>query len=178
MPTRSHKAVRRRGGLNRIGLLAIVLLIALGTLGVAYGAWVDEIYITGSLSTSSINTGLACGECYFVGETTEETDIDCEAGSTAMTLDIEVANAQEGLDYYCGFTVSNATGSLPIKIESMSLTGSYSGVVEAIEDLPAGTVIDPGLSDTGEVHIHLNTAASAGADLYYTLTVTVERWNE
>jgi hypothetical protein len=178
--------VRNRRGLNRIGILAMALLLALGAMGTAYGAWVDEIYVEGTLSTGDINAGLSCGnrweEVNGVVIDVPDTDIDCSGGS--MTLTIDVTNAQFNATptlnphYYCEFTVSNATGSLPIKIEDMDITGSYTGVTEAIEDLTEGTVIDPGDTATGKVHIHLTSAASAGANLTYTLTVTVERWNE
>jgi hypothetical protein len=172
--------VRRRRGLNRIGVLAMVLLLALGAMGTAYGAWVDDIYLTGSISTSDIDAALACGNCWEevdgVVIDVDDTDIDCNGGS--MTLNIKVTSAMEDVDYYCSFTVSNTADSLPIKIKSLGITDSYSGVVEDIEDMAVGDVIDPGLSATGKVHIYLTSAASAGADLDYILTVSVERWNE
>jgi hypothetical protein len=178
--------VRNRRGLNRIGILAMALLLALGAMGTAYGAWVDEIYIEGTLSTSDINAGLSCGNCWeevdSVVINVPDTDIDCSGGS--MTLTIDITNAQFNADpalnphYYCNFTVSNAAGSLPIKIESMDITDPYTGVSAVIEDLADGDVIDPGATATGKVHIHLTSAASAGANLTYTLDVSVERWNE
>jgi len=170
--------VRNRRGLNRIGILAMALLLALGAMGTAYGAWVDEIYVEGTLSTGDINAGLSCGNCYFVGESTDMTGIACNK-TAPWTLNTNVYTALEGLDYYCNFTVSNLAGSLPIKIKSMDITGSYTGVTAVItDDLEVGDVIDPGNTATGKVHIHLTSAASAGANLTYTLAVTVERWNE
>jgi hypothetical protein len=164
----------------------MALLLALGAMGTAYGAWVDEIYVEGTLSTGDINAGLSCGNCWEevngVVINVPDTDIDCTGGS--MTLNIDVTNAQFNATptlnphYYCSFTVSNATGSLPIKIEDMDITDSYTGVATAIEDLGIGDVIDPGDTATGKVHIHLTSDASAGADLDYILSVTVERWNE
>ena len=169
--------MRRRGGLNRIGLLALALVLALGVMGLAYGAWVDDVYITGTLSTSSINAGLSCGTCSVQGTPANPTSISCSK-TAPMTLNIEVTSAQQNVDYYCNFIVSNAAGSLPIKIASMSLTDSYTGVTEVIELLTVGTVIDPGQSATGRVHIHLTSAASVGANISTALAVTVARWNE
>ena len=167
--------MRNRRGLNRIGILAMALLLALGAMGTAYGAWVDEIYIEGTLSTSSINASLTCGTPYYEGTPAETTDIDCTGGS--MTLTIDITNAQEDVDYYCPFIVSNDTGSLPIKIESMSIT-DLTGVSEAIEDLTVGDVIDPGNTATGKVHIYLTSSEQVGENLAFTLEVSVERWNE
>jgi hypothetical protein len=169
--------VRNRRGLNKIGILAMALLIALGAIGTAYGAWVDEIYIEGTLSTGDINASLNCGNSYFEGETTDLTGIKCMK-TASWTLNYQVANALEGLDYYCLFNVNNDAGSLPIKIKSLNLTGSYSGVTAAIENMAVGDVIDPGNSATGKVHIYLTNDTSTGEDLTYTLTVSVERWNE
>jgi len=165
---------RSRRGLNRIGVLAMALLLALGAMGTAYGAWSDEIYIQSTISTGNIDAGLACGTCWEEPDTSG-TDIDCTGGS--MTLNIDVTSALEGVDYYCNFNVSN-TGSLPVKIETMNLTDLSPGVAEAIEDLIEGTVIDPGTSATGKVHIHLTSDKQVGQDLAFTLSVSVERWNE
>jgi len=165
---------RSRRGLNRIGVLAMALLLALGAMGTAYGAWSDEIYIQSTITTGDIDAGLACGTCWEEPDT-PGTDIDCTGGS--MTLNIDVTSALEGVDYYCNFNVSN-TGSLPVKIETMNLTDLSPGVAEAIEDLIEGTVIDPGTSATGKVHIHLTSDKQVGQDLAFTLSVSVERWNE
>jgi hypothetical protein len=167
----------RRRGLNRIGILAIALILALGAVGIAYGTWVDEIYITGSLSTSSVEAGLDCGT-FWEDPDTPETGIICLSGDGPMALNIEVDNATEEVDYYCNFIVTNTSSSLPIKITNMNLSGSYSGVFQAIEFLSVGDVIDPLDSATGRVHIYLTNADSAGEDLTYTLTVTVARWNK
>jgi hypothetical protein len=167
----------RRRGLNKIGILAIALIVALGVMGAAYGAWVDEIYIEGSLSTSGVDATLACSTCWEEPDTAE-TGIICSAGGSPMTLNIEVYDAMEEVDYYCNFIVTNTSSTLPIKIANMSLTDSYPGVVEAIELVSVGDVIDPGLSVTGRVHIYLTSADSAGEDIAVALAVSVVRWNE
>jgi len=166
---------RSRRGLNRIGVLAMALLLALGAMGTAYGAWSDEIYIQSTITTGDIDAGLACGTCWEEPDTSG-TDIDCTK-TASMTLVIDIDDALEGVDYYCNFNVSNA-GSLPIKIKKMNITNPYTGVAEAIEDLIEGTVIDPLSSATGKVHIHLTSDKQVGQDLAFTLSVSVERWNE
>ena len=168
--------MRNRRGLNKIGMLAMAMVLALGAMGVAYGAWIDEVTITGSLSTSSINASLTCDSCW-EEPVTDGTYISCSEGAP-MTLNLHVEDALEGVDYYCTFIVSNATGSLPIKIAAMDITDSYDGVTEVIELLPVGTVIDPGNSVTGQVHIYLTTDDSAGEDIDVALQVSVVRWNE
>jgi len=172
--------VRGRGGLNKIVVLALALLLAMGALGTAYGAWVDEIYIEGFLSTSDINTSLACGDCWEEVNNiiTNDTNPAISCTGSASPLSIEVTNAQYNATatlnthYYCEFTISNAVNSFPVTVASRSITG-YTGVHEEIESLPIGTVIDPGGSATGRVHIYLTDATQATKTLTFTLTVAV-----
>ena len=184
--------MRRRGGLNRIGLLALALVLALGVMGLAYGAWVDDVYITGTLSTSNVNASLLCGACWEevggIETDVADTDIDCSGGS--MTLNISVTNALPNVSYYCNFTVSNIDvdpfdpyESLPIKIQSVTLTtaGSYTGITATVVPIsPAGTVLDPGQSAPGKVKISVapDAPTTPPQNPVYTLAVTVARWNE
>jgi len=162
--------VRNRRGLNRIGMLAIALIIALGAVGVTYSAWTDEVYITGYLTTSDINTTLECGTCSPESGTTY---IACTPATNPTKLNISVANAQLGTDYYCAFNVSNAVNSFDVTVSSLSLSGSYPEVTADIEDLTVGHVISHGTSVTGNVHIQLTDNDSEGDTLLYTLTVIV-----
>jgi len=164
----------------------MALLIALGAMGTAYGAWIDEVYIEGTISTGDINAALACGDCWEevvegVPIDVPDTDIDCTGGS--MTLTIDVTSALEDVDYYCSFIVSNTAGSLPIKIKTVTLTpsGTYTGVTAVFDDL-TGTVLDPGpgpgSTATGQVHIYVTSQTDPPQNPAYTLAVTVKRWNE
>jgi len=179
--------VRNRRGLNKIWVLALALLVAMGAVGVTYGAWTDEIYVAGTLSTSGVNTVLKCGSCTInPDDPTGITGISClEDGQ--LTLEITVTNAQFSdvpqinTHYLCNFTIDNtAAGSLPVKIQSITIT-DYDGVTEDIG--PAGLLtgtyqIDPGGTAAGTVDIHLTTGEQVGEDLVFTLTATVKRWNE
>jgi hypothetical protein len=172
--------VRVRGGLNKIGVLALALLLAMGALGTAYGAWVDEIDIEGHFSTSGVNTTLECGACSLTGNPTG--DITCSPTSDLLEVTITVTNAQTLTDYYCPFTVDNtASGTLPVKIVSVDLSGTYSGVSASIENpIPAYTVLDAGDTTTtgSRVHISLTSDEQVGLPLTFTLTADVLRWNE
>ena len=176
--------MRNRRGLNKIGMLAMAMVLALGVMGTAYGAWVDEIYVEGTLSTAAVNTTLECGTCSLTGNPTgANTSISCSDTLDPLEVEISVSNAQALTDYKCLFTVDNtASGTLPVKIVSVTLapSGTYADVSAAITILPAPTVLDPGYTTTtaGEVHISLTSAASVGLPLEYTLTAEVVRWNE
>jgi hypothetical protein len=44
--------------MKKIGLLALALVLALGTLGAAYAHWTDTIYIDGQVCTGEVDVGL------------------------------------------------------------------------------------------------------------------------
>jgi hypothetical protein len=172
----------RRRGFNRVWILAIALLIALGAMGVTYAAWTDDIYIDGSISTTSIDDGLTCGTC---SPASGDSYITCAAvANDPLKLTITVKNAQfdaeNPKDYYCEFELSNEVDSWPVEVTSMSLINPFSaaGVVAEISsgtgDLQVGDVINPGASATGKVHIYLTDNTVMGQNLSFTLTVTVE----
>ncbi len=51
---------RRWSGLKKIGLLALALVIALGSLGVAYAAWNDKVYLNTTVQTGTVDADI-CG---------------------------------------------------------------------------------------------------------------------
>jgi hypothetical protein len=56
----------RRIGLKRIGLLALALVIALGSLGVAYSAWIDHVYVQGEVCTGTLDINAIASSSTFV----------------------------------------------------------------------------------------------------------------
>lgn len=54
--------MRRRGRteLKRMGLLALALVLALGSLGVTYAAWTDSVYVVGTVHTGNLDADI-CG---------------------------------------------------------------------------------------------------------------------
>jgi hypothetical protein len=56
----------RRAGLKRIGLLALALVLALGSLGVAYAAWTDSVYINSTVYTGTLDVDVTGASSTFV----------------------------------------------------------------------------------------------------------------
>jgi hypothetical protein len=162
----------RRRSLNRIGILAIAMLIALGAVGVAYSAWVDDIEISGSLSTSPVDDGLHCGAC---SPDSGESYITCATSADEMELTISVINPQPDVNYCCDFAFSNAANSWPVRIIGMDLSNPYSdsGVSVAFNNL-TGMVINPGNSAPGKVHISLDADEGLEGTFTFSLAVEVE----
>lgn len=164
--------MRRRGGLNKIGILAIAMIIALGAVGVSYSTWVDEISFTGTVSTGDIIDGLGCGSC---SPDSGDSYITCATSADEMELTISIINPQLDADYYCKFTFSNEADSWPVEITSMTLSNPYSdsGVSAAFDDM-TDMVIAPGHKVSGLVCIHLPDTAELEETLIFTLAVEVE----
>lgn len=184
----------RRRGLNRIGILAVALILALGAMGVAYSAWVDEIYIEGSLYTGDINASVTCGGACSealsgIPMDVPDTSASCSPTIYPMKLSFSVTNALPDVTYACSFNINNLDvdpfdqfESLPIKIDSVTLTpqGTYTGITASVIDLPSDPQIDPGQSAGGTVFISVapDAPTSPTQNPAYTLEVTVVRWNE
>lgn len=87
---------RRRNRFSRLGVLPIVLLLALCVTGIGYGAWIDTIYIEGTITTGTWFEG--CSHGYWKNHegawevtgynTTADFDgtFDCDAFDCDMTL--------------------------------------------------------------------------------------------
>jgi hypothetical protein len=157
--------MRRRvwGGLGKIWLLAIAMIMALGTVGITYSGWIDTININGTVHTGTMDPYLKCGLC--------SPNIRCYcAHSSPETLQISVDAAPAG-NWYCDFTFTN-DGSLPVKINSFAIS-PVPGMQEipgdatiSVTGIAPGDIIDPG-TVTGKVNINL---AAAGTFIF---TVTV-----
>jgi len=172
----------RRRGLNKIWTLALALLIALGAMGVTYGAWTDEIYIDGSLYTGDINASVTCN-----GPCPDSAYITCApVPNEPMQLTFTLKDAVAGETYSCNFLINNLDvdeevdfESLPIKRDSVTLSpDTYPGITASVINLPADPQIEPGHSAGGTVEIVVDSGITPPQSLVYTLEVTVKRWNK
>jgi hypothetical protein len=114
-------------------LIAIVLLLALCVMGVGYTAWMDEVSIEGTLTTGYIQVVLSPGAG-------SDPEISCYV-SAPYTLVVTLTDAEPGT-YTCGFTISN-TGTIPVKIQSIALSGVPAGVGVSVDSgVAEGTQIE------------------------------------
>ena len=128
--------IKTRGRRKRVaplGLLSIVLLLALCVTGVGYAAWTDEITIDGTAETGYIEVVLTPGEC------SEPEIITCSL-LAPHTLEVTLTNAPHG-DYACNFTITN-TGTIPVKIQDIIVSGVPNGVEVSVSGVAVGTQIE------------------------------------
>jgi predicted ribosomally synthesized peptide with SipW-like signal peptide len=141
--------------MKKIGLLMLVMVIALGALGIGYASWTDQINVTGTVSTGSVNidvTGYSGTWVYKVPGDIKNKEIWIHRGNVAMPFDppagsfevahsvalpdgddaikVEFVNIFPDIDFEADATVTS-TGSIPVII-NVVLTG-LTGDFEALE---------------------------------------------
>lgn len=122
----------KRNRFSRLGVLSIALLLALCLTGVAYSAWTDEVTVEGTANLGYVEVVLSDGEC-------STPQISCSVGP-AHTLVVTLTNAQPGT-HNCAFTITN-TGTIPVKIQSIDVSGVPAGVEVSVLGVAKGTQIE------------------------------------
>jgi hypothetical protein len=141
---------RSKNIMKKIALLALALVLALGTLGVAYALWWDDLYVDGQVDTGNIN---AYWTCYAAWDTESEqapagvdkdfSSVSCSVtdahGNTDDTFVITLTNAYPCIDYYVVADVHN-NGSLPIHVCDFTLdTVDFPGTVDLMKVTSEGS---------------------------------------
>jgi hypothetical protein len=110
--------------MKKIALLALALVLALGSLGVAYALWYDDLYITGQVDTGSIG---AYWTCFATGDSEPDgknySSVSCSVGQTTETddtLTMTITNAYPCIDYWVIADI-HASGTLPIHVCDLQL---------------------------------------------------------
>jgi predicted ribosomally synthesized peptide with SipW-like signal peptide len=170
--------------MKKLGVIVIVLIAALGLMGVAYAYWTDTLHINSSVSTgnedvtfhlvatndidspvtldpSSQGTWALSGSALsWSGGSRSATRnaayTTVAASSDYRTLTVTMNNAYSGYWGSAGCTIENV-GSIPVKVESVS-----------VEGLPSSglTVLFSGALDAS-VHTLIAPTIEAGGGIYF-----------
>jgi hypothetical protein len=102
--------------------IALILLIALSTLGLAYGAWTDQLNINGTVTTGTFDVDMD-----YMYYDWDQPGCTAAISADGNTLTVTVTNAYPG--FHCGGGVSfRNQGTVPAKIN---------GLVEVSNTVPA-----------------------------------------
>jgi hypothetical protein len=110
------------------GVIFIMLLVALVTMGIAYGAWTQQLYINGNASTGTFDVRFD----YLYTEY-EVTGCNPSLSVDGHTMTVAIANAYPGFHCAGGYSIRNL-GTIPAKIN---------GLVQTFNDVPAAFITTP-----------------------------------
>jgi hypothetical protein len=168
-----------KGKFLPVGILFMVLVMALAALGVGYGHWTKTLDINGSVTTGEVNAD-------FDSASTSDTGIDpgytkdvgtCTvSGVGTQTLTITVDNAYPSYTCDVDFTITN-TGTIPLKVNALSLTGGAPEVTVDWTTVAVGQQIEPGEEAPGDIHIHVEQCAAENTTYTFDAQIELIQWN-
>ena len=158
---------KKRNSFAKIGILCVVMLVALGVLGATFTVWADTLYIDSTVSIGTVGGGL-------VGDSGSP-GISCPASGDVLA--VTVTTAQPDIEYTCQFTVQN-TGTIPVKIQSISIDDVPLLVSVWVTGIEEGDQIEDGEFMVGTVHVFVDLESPfVGQTFTSTVTITVVQWN-
>lgn len=122
----------KRNRFSRLGVLSVVLLLALCITGVGYSMWTDQITIDGTTELGYVDVVLSAGTCSGPEIT--------HSVNPPHSLVVTLTDAPPGT-YTCGFTITN-TGTIPVKVQSIMVSGVPTGVEVSVLGVTEGVQIE------------------------------------
>ena len=155
--------------MKKIGLLCLALVLALGTLGIGYAAWMDEVSFQGTAKSGYIEVVLSPGVC-------SDPKISCSV-SAPHTLIVTLTNPGAG-NYTCSFTVTN-TGTIPVKIQSIVTSGAPAGVEVSVSGVAEGTQIEQAgvYPDSFDGAVIVTVQGSCEGTFSFSVAFSFVQWN-
>lgn len=161
--------------------LALILILALAGMGVAYGLWYEDLYIFGTVSTGVLDVELIAGEEFDV----EEKDFGtCVADVVDGVLTIDVDNAYPSYECWVPFEVWN-TGTIPVHLTPLEWWDGANGELEPFElvefvDCFDNIQVHPGEFEACTLLIHFDNedGLAMGEDYFFAYRFMAHQYNE
>ena len=159
-----HLAKRKRNNFAKIGTICVVLMVALGLMGVGYAAWSEVLNIN-----ATVEIGTWGGSLSDPSPTTSGTIV---LSTSPNVLTVTITSAEADTTYTGYFNVNN-TGTVPIKIDSITPADVPEGVTDSVM---VATPIEPGIPAVGTITVI--TGASPPGVFSFTETFVFVQWNQ
>jgi len=192
--------------MKKIGLLCLALVLALGTMGVGYALWYEDLYINGTVETGNLDAIWTACYCFDNGldPNPDGSDKGKDVGSTICQIDgsdphilhITVTNGYPCYWNDCEVELTNV-GSIPLIIESIAILnpnftpataygaddgpvwiGWVNGVGTQLAPYPSPDPFNHPDSSGSSFKIHVEQCAAQGAVYTFSLKVKVVQYNE
>ncbi len=155
---------KRSGRFARLTTVFLALLVALVLTGMGYGIWSDTISISGTIEVGTWGGSLS---------NPSPTSGTIVLSTSQNVLTVTITSAEANATYTGYFDVNN-TGTVPIKIDSITPAGVPGGVTDSVS---VATQIEPGIPEFGTITV--TTGASPPAGVFsFTETFDFVRWNQ
>jgi len=161
--------------MKKIALLALALVLALGSLGVAYAMWFEDLYIEGYVETGTLDAEWSIDDW---GDDETKDFSSVEPYIIGDTLYIDVYNAYPCVTYFVDFDVYNA-GTIPFHV--CNLTCDFANFpgdasVTAVDPFQ----VHPGYHGYGTIELHMLNAYDPQENSVYTFSCDLKavQYNE
>lgn len=168
--------------------LGLVLVLALGTLGVGYALWFEELYIDGTVYTGDVDVEWSL-EGMGSDETKEVSIID--AYIEENTLYVTIDNAYPCVTYWVLFDI-HSIGSIPVHFTDfeLDLADMPAGATVTIAPASGGGKYPEGTTPItqaqlheceewwGLLELHLDNTAEENSTYTFSATVMAHQYNE
>lgn len=160
-----------RGNRGKTGILCLALVIALGSVGVGFASWSEELVISAIVSTGNFDCHLAEIRCRDnegggVGSCTCS-----KTGDESFTVDID--NGYAGYECRASFDVTNG-GTIPGKIDTIDIDNPDGDIGVTLSGISEGDLIPVGDSVSGDLEIRVRNDSVHGG---FEVTIDTTRWN-
>jgi len=165
-------------GFGKIGIVFLVLVLALGALGVGYARWAENLSLEGTVNTGNIN---AIWSIEAVGDSEPEgKDVSSiSAVIVGDTLEVTITGAYPCIDYWVDFNIES-TGSVPIHLGSLvpGVSTLPAGTTVLITPDPLGTQLHLGNIFLGTLTVHLYNDAEELTNYTFSYSIEYAQYNE
>ena len=166
--------------MKKIGILALVLVFVLGTLGVGYAMWDKTLFINGTVNTGEVDAYFTTATCDDIGiDPGYDKDVgSCTVtGAETQTLTITINNGYPCYTATIDFTIDNI-GTIPVKVQSLTIVDPPAEITATWSLVGVGTQIDPDGSVPGQIIIHVEQIAAELANYSFSAEIYLVQWNE
>ena len=168
--------------MKKFGLLLLAVVLALGTMGVGYAMWYEDLYIDGTVYTGELDVGYYC--TWGVASDSEAAEKDFSSitrsfSGDGKTMYITINNAYPCIDYNHQFCVVTA-GTIPVHFGNWVInrgTMPAGATIEVTPDL-YGVQKHPGDHTECNIHVHLDNTATENATYTFSIDLTAYQYNE